>query len=115
MAAILLPSLLLARLLRGGHDNDLYPELESDQGASIPGGYNGPRIWPRCTFLSHRTPRIQRFVATCERPGAGWKTADKADPWEVTDEETHGGICCAERDFSGVRCGDLQLFTRGRS
>jgi hypothetical protein len=30
MAAILLPSLLLARLLRGGHDNDLYPELESD-------------------------------------------------------------------------------------
>jgi hypothetical protein len=33
-----------------------------------------------CTFLSHRTPRIQRFVATCERPGEGWKMADKADP-----------------------------------
>jgi hypothetical protein len=66
-------------------------------------------------LLKSDLPRIQRFVATRERPGAGWKTADKAGPREVTDAETQGRICCAERDFSGGRCGDLQLFTRGRS
>jgi hypothetical protein len=31
-------------------------------------------------LLKSDLPRIQRFVATRERPGAGWKTADKAAP-----------------------------------
>jgi hypothetical protein len=53
-------------------------------------------------LLKSDLPRIQRFVATRERPRAGWKTADKAGPREVTDAETQGGICCAERDFSGA-------------
>jgi hypothetical protein len=31
-------------------------------------------------LLKSDLSRIQRFVATRERPGAGWKTADKAGP-----------------------------------